>query len=83
MILEARKEGTKFTNKQLRQLSEQRNDLDRQYAAQQRQLVDKVVDVASSYSSMLLRASSILAEVDVLAGFAELAASSPSPSATW
>ena len=38
-ILEAKKDGTKFTNKKLRALSEQRVALDRSYEAKQRHLV--------------------------------------------
>jgi len=78
LTLETRKEGTKFTSKRLKQLSENRQELDRTYESQQRQLVDKVVDVASSFSELFLRASAYVSELDVLASFAEVAATSPS-----
>ena len=78
-VLEAKKDGTKFTNKQLRALSCKRTDLDRMYASQQRQLVERIVDVASSFADVFLHVSAICAEVDVLTSFAEVAISAPEP----
>ena len=74
-VLEAKKDGTKFTNKKLRALSQKRVDLDRSYETQQKHLVDRVVDVAASFSDVFLQASAICAEIDVLASFAEVAVS--------
>ena len=73
------KDGTKFTNKRLRALSAKRVDLDKSYESQQRHLVERVVDVAASFSDVFLQASSICAEIDVLASFAEVAVSAPVP----
>ena len=78
-ILEAKKDGTKFTNKKLRALSEQRVALDRSYEAKQRHLVESVVDVAASFSEVFLNVSAIAAEIDVLVSFAEVAVSAPVP----
>lgn len=78
LTFESRKEGTKFTSKKLKQLSESRQELDRTYASQQRQLVDKVVDVASSFAELFLQAATHVAELDVLSSFAEVAATSAS-----
>jgi DNA mismatch repair protein MSH2 len=78
-ILEAKKDGTKFTCKKLRALSQKRVDLDKSYEQQQKHLVDRVVDVAASFSDVFLQASSICAEIDVLASFAEVAVSAPIP----
>jgi len=78
-ILEAKKDGTKFTNKRLRALSEQRVALDRNYDAKQRHLVERVVDVAASFSEVFLEVSAITSEIDVLASFAEVAVSAPIP----
>ena len=76
-VLEARKDGTKFSTPALRRLSDDRVALDRSYASQQRHLVERVVDVAASFASVLLQASGLLAELDVLAAFGDLAACSP------
>ena len=78
-ILEAKKDGTKFTNKKIRGLSEQRVSLDRSYDAKQRHLVDRVVDVAATFSEIFLSVSAMTAEIDVLASFAEVAVSAPVP----
>ena len=78
-VLEAKKDGTKFTNKKLRGLSQKRVDLDKSYESQQRHLVERVVDVAASFSDVFLQASAICAEIDVLASFAEVAVSAPVP----
>ena len=78
-VLEAKKDGTKFTNKKLRALSQKRVDLDRSYETQQKHLVDRVVDVAASFSDVFLQASAICAEIDVLASFAETATTAPIP----
>lgn len=78
-VLEAKKDGTKFTNKKLRALSQRRVELDKSYEAQQKHLVDRVVDVAASFSDVFLQASAICAEIDVLASFAEAATTAPIP----
>ena len=75
--LEARKDGVKFTSKALKKASDARTALGRQYAQQQKQLVTRVVDVAASYADLFLAASSVLAQLDVLAAFADVAATSP------
>ena len=76
-----RKDGVKFSTPKLRKLSEERLALDRSYAAQQKHLVERVVDVALSFADVLLQASSLLAQLDVLAAFADLAARAPAPCA--
>jgi DNA mismatch repair protein MSH2 len=78
-VLEAKKDGTKFTNKKLRALSARRVDMDKSYESAQRHLVERVVDVAASFSDIFLQASAICAEIDVLASFAEVAVSAPVP----
>lgn len=72
-------DGTKFTTPALKSLSAERLALDRSYQQQQRHLVEKVVDVASSFCDVLFQAGAVLAELDVLAGFADLAACAPAP----
>ena len=75
--LEARKDGVKFTSKALKKASDARTALGRQYAQQQKALVTRVVDVAASYSDLFLQAAGVLAQLDVLAAFADVAATSP------
>jgi len=77
--LEARKDGTKFTNKELKQLGEKRISLDQSYQAKQKHLVERVVEVAASFTEVFLEVSSKLSHLDVLLGFAELSANAPSP----
>ena len=77
--LETRKDGVKFSTKELRALSERRCDAAREYDAAQRSLVDRVVDVAASFADVFRAAAALLAQLDVLASFADLAACSPAP----
>ncbi|CAL6334475.1 unnamed protein product [Bathycoccus prasinos] len=44
-ILEAKKDGSKFTNKKLRALSQKRLEIDRTYEAKQKHLVQRVLDL--------------------------------------
>jgi|TARA_B110000003_G_C16649906_1_gene533715 DNA mismatch repair protein MSH2 len=78
-ILEAKKDGTKFTNKRIHSLSSKRMELDRAYESHQRLIVDRVVDVAASFVDIFLQISTLCAEIDVLASFAEVAVSAPIP----
>jgi DNA mismatch repair protein MSH2 len=78
-VIEARKDGTKFTNAPLKRLSERRIEADRLYEQQQRQLVERVVEVASSFAEVFLDVAAVLAHLDVLTGFADLSANAPSP----
>ena len=77
--LETRKDGVKFSTKELRALSERRCDAAREYDAAQRQLVERVVDVAASFADVFRSAAALLAQLDVLAAFADLAACAPAP----
>lgn len=79
LVLETRKDGTKFTNRQLRAAAEELNELCAEYDRKQRELVQSVVDVAASYVEVVDRAGAVLAELDALAGFAEMAANAPRP----
>jgi DNA mismatch repair protein MSH2 len=78
-ILEAKKDGSKFTNKKLRALSQKRLEIDRTYEAKQKHLVQRVLDVAVSFVDIFLKASSVMAELDVLCAFAEVAQNAPTP----
>jgi DNA mismatch repair protein MSH2 len=78
-ILEAKKDGSKFTNKKLRALSQKRLEIDRTYEAKQKHLVQRVLDVAVSFVDIFLKASTVMAELDVLCAFAEVAQNAPTP----
>ena len=54
-VLEARKDGTKFTNTRLKKMGDRRIALDASYEAQQKALVERVVEVASSFSEIFLQ----------------------------
>ncbi|BBN08051.1 DNA mismatch repair protein MSH2 [Marchantia polymorpha subsp. ruderalis] len=79
VTLETRKDGVKFTNSKLRRCSEQYSKLSEEYVATQRELVSKVVEVAATFLEVFEGVALLLADMDVLVGFADLAASSPSP----
>jgi DNA mismatch repair protein MSH2 len=77
--LETRKDGVKFTTKELKAASDARVDAGRAYDAAQRSLVERVVDVAASFADIFRDVAGLLAQLDVLAGFADLAACAPAP----
>ena len=66
-VIETKKDGgTKFTSKVLKRLSEQRANISREYNQKQKALVDKVVEVASTFSDIFSSVSTVVAELDVL-----------------
>lgn len=77
--LETRKDGIKFTNRQLRNAAERLQNLTLDYDKRQETLVSQVVQVASTFAEVWERVSSLLAELDVLCAFADLAVSAPKP----
>ena len=79
MELETRKDGMKFTNKPLKAAAERLQRLASDYDTRQSALVAQVVNVASTFSEIWESVSSLVAELDVLVGFADLAASAPRP----
>eukprot|EP00897_Mesotaenium_endlicherianum_P002845 jgi/Mesen1/2589/ME000164S01718 len=79
VTLETRKDGVKFTNAKLRRLSEQFAKLTDEYAATQRDLVAKVVEVAATFVEVFEGVAALLAELDVLLSFADLAVAAPIP----
>lgn len=79
MELETRKDGMKFTNKPLKAAAEELQRLSGQYDSRQSDLVAQVVNVASTFSEIWETVSALLAELDVLVGFADLAACAPKP----
>lgn len=72
------KNGVYFSTKELTQLGTKKKDLMTEYEEKQRDMVIKCMAVASTYVPVLESASSLLAELDVLASFASVAAYSSS-----
>lgn len=72
-------EGTKFTSRDLKAAAEELQRVSGRYEELQRGLVEQVVGVAASFADVWEGVAGLLAELDVLAGFADLAASAPAP----
>lgn len=79
LLLETRKDGTKFTTGALKDAAERLQTASREYEELQRTLVDQVVAVAHTFVEVWEGVASLLAELDVLTGFAELAVRAPTP----
>ncbi len=68
------KNGVYFSTKELTQLGTKKKDLMTEYEEKQRDMVTKCMAVASTYVPVLESTSALLAELDVLASFAHVAA---------
>ncbi|EFJ43623.1 hypothetical protein VOLCADRAFT_96164 [Volvox carteri f. nagariensis] len=79
LVIETRKDGTKFTNRALRDAAERLNAASGQYLALQSELVEQVVSVAHTFVEVWEAVAAILAELDVLLSFAEAADVAPVP----
>ncbi|KAI3688849.1 hypothetical protein L2E82_46728 [Cichorium intybus] len=79
IILETRKDGVKFTNTKLKKLGDQYQKILEEYKSCQKELVARVVETTSTFSEVFEGLAMLLAELDVLLSFADLAASSPTP----
>jgi len=64
-----------FTCNELKELVREYNELEDNYKAQQDELVQKVLEIASTYYPLLERVSIVIAKLDVLAAFAEVSSS--------
>jgi DNA mismatch repair protein MSH2 len=76
-VIETRKDGTKFTSPALRSAAERLTQASGRYEELQRGLVAQVVAVAATFVGVWERAAGVLAELDVLASFAEVAVCDP------
>jgi len=76
-ILSIQKNGVHFTTSKLQSIGNRYKEIDFEYKHQQKDLVDKAVATAVSYLPVAEAASSIVAEIDVLCGFASAAAFAP------
>lgn len=65
-MLETRNDGVRFTNSQLRSLSQQFQCLRERYESTQATLVKEVLVIAAGYSEPLATLSALLARMDVL-----------------
>eukprot|EP00889_Picochlorum_renovo_P007921 jgi/Picre1/34951/NNA_002417.t1 len=75
--LETRKDGVKFTSRRLRTAAEELQRLSSEYNTKQSKLVSQVIDVAATFTEVWENVSSVLSELDVLCGFAELSTTAP------
>jgi len=78
-VLETRKDGTKLTTGRLKKAAEALQEIEARYQSQQRALVEQVVGVAATFAEVWGEVAGVLAELDVLVGFADLSASAPTP----
>ena len=69
-ILSIQKNGVHFTTKELETLSDRSAEIDNEYNIQQREVVEKAVETAATYLPLAEAASALIAELDVLCGFA-------------
>ncbi|GLC60185.1 hypothetical protein PLESTB_001582900 [Pleodorina starrii] len=79
VVIETRKDGTKFTNRGLRDAAERLNAAAGQYLVLQGELVEQVVSVAHTFVEVWEAVAALLAELDVLLAFAEAAVVAPVP----
>lgn len=79
IVLETRKDGVKFTNAKLKKLGDQYQKILDEYKSCQKELVARVVATAATFSEVFEGLAMLLAELDVLLSFADLAVSSPTP----
>lgn len=77
--LSTQKSGTIFTTETLRELSEQFSDLQEGYEQKQRHLVKEVVQIAASYIPVFEQLDDLIAALDVILSFAQIAVSAPIP----
>jgi DNA mismatch repair protein MSH2 len=77
--LEVKKDGMKFINKGMKAAAQRLQQLSASYEARQAELLAQVVSVAGTFAPVWRAVSAALAELDVLASFAEVAASAPMP----
>ena len=68
------KNGVYFSNKELWQLSQRKQDLLHEYDTQQREIVVDACKVAASYTPVVERTSALVGDVNVLANLAHVAA---------
>ncbi|XP_065860687.1 DNA mismatch repair protein MSH2 [Euphorbia lathyris] len=79
IVLETRKDGVKFTNTKLKKLGDKYQKIVEDYKNCQKELVNRVVHTAATFSEVFEPIAGLLSELDVLLSFADLASSCPTP----
>lgn len=79
IVLETRKDGVKFTNTKLKKLGDQYQKVLEEYKNCQKELVNRVIQTAVTFSEIFKSLATMLSELDVLLSFADLASSCPTP----
>ncbi|KAF2298793.1 hypothetical protein GH714_027909 [Hevea brasiliensis] len=79
IVLETRKDGVKFTNTKLKKLGDQYQKIVEEYKNCQKELVNRVIQTAATFSEVFESLAGMLSELDVLLSFADLASSCPTP----
>lgn len=77
--LEVKKDGMKFLNKPMKAAAQRLQQLSGEYERRQAELLAQVVSVASTFADVWRQVSATLAQLDLLAAFAEVAAAAPAP----
>lgn len=75
--LSTQKQGVLFTTRELRAVSERYEDVSQKYASAQADVVKQVIDVCASYCPVIETLGEVLAMMDVMAAFADVAAHAP------
>ena len=78
-ILDAPKDGVRFSTATMDGLNQDYLSLKRDYSTTQATLVSEVMQIAGGYSDPMLTLNSILAQLDVLVSFAHASAMAPIP----
>ncbi|PSC71954.1 DNA mismatch repair MSH2 [Micractinium conductrix] len=77
--IDTKKDGTKFFSKPMKAAAERLQQLSRDYEKRQGELLAQVVSVAATFAEVWGLVRSTLAQLDLLAAFAEVAAAAPAP----
>lgn len=78
-IEQVQKNGIKFSNRDLRELSEQYMDAKKRYEAKQSDLVSKAIKIAATYIPVMEDACALIKEIDILVSFAHVSLNCPTP----
>lgn len=77
--LQTVKSGVFFTTKKLRSLSQDFTDLTNEYNIKQKELIKEILSIALTYQNVFFSLSLVLATIDVLSSFANVAIFAPTP----
>jgi len=77
--IETRKDGVRFTNNSLQNLSDEYHTLKATYNEVQSQLAQEVIKIATGYTEPMQSLSDVIASLDALVSFATVASQAPIP----